>query len=265
MASKGLPPLPVALPQSMHTKARKITPESLPARRNSGLKQLLENSLVRVLVIRKILLLNDGRDKILKVAQYSAKVLLWLVLMEKSVNQTRAKQIATHFSIVRKVIRLGHFLEPFSEGLDIAKEPHFETTAQKLAPLNVLIGIANDISDDIICLSKLGVLEKGWTERMTPYSDRLWYSSIFIDLHSNWTETNKLIQKYDQESSIEQKEKLAQKIFMARISLIKLLADFVFCTVDVFELGERVSPGWQNLSGLLAALLGTYKLYVKNQ
>jgi hypothetical protein len=263
MTSKGLPPLPAPLPQSMHTKSRRITPEPLPARRNLGLKKLLENSLLRVLLVRKILLLNDGRDKIMKVAQYSAKVLLWLVLLEKSVNQTRAKQIASHFSIVRKVIRLGHFLEPFNDGLDILKEAQFETLAQKLAPLNVLIGIANDISDDIICLSKLGVLDKDWTKTMTPYSDRLWYSSIFIDIHSNWTETNKWIQKYDQESDMEQKQKLSQKIFMARISLIKLLADFVFCTVDVFELGDRVSPGWQNLSGLLAALLGTYKLSMK--
>jgi hypothetical protein len=129
----------------------------------------------------------------------------------------------------------------------------------------VLIGITNDVVDDIICLSILGVLESSYITKCTPISDRLWYSSIFIDIHSNWVDTMGLIESYDTELNSKAKDKIAQKIFMARISLMKLLADFVFCTVDVFEMGDKVSPGWQNTSGLLAALFGVYKLYVKNQ
>jgi hypothetical protein len=55
---------------------------------------------------------------------------------------------------------------------------------------------------------------------------------------------------------------------MDRISLVKLLADYIFCTIDVLHLGERWSvpqtaDGLQAGSGLVAALLGTLKLYLK--
>ncbi|KAJ3304951.1 hypothetical protein HDV03_002181 [Kappamyces sp. JEL0829] len=229
-----------------------------PSRRPLG-----SSLLVRVLILRKILLLNDGRDKVLKCLQYGAKVLLWAVLLSKSPAQTRAKQLSSHFSLVRKVIRLGHFLEPLNDGLELCKEPGFDTLAQRLAPLNVVIGIVNDVSDDIICLCKMGVLDKPWLERCTPISDRLWYTSIFIDIHANLTDTLKLQEKTRLESDAAARKKLEDKVFMARVSLAKLLADYVFCTIDVFHLS--VSDGWQAVSGLVAAVLGTYKLWIKHQ
>ncbi|KAJ3250933.1 hypothetical protein HK103_003049 [Boothiomyces macroporosus] len=265
--------MPANVPKSptsnLPVPARKpsiVIPESIPAKRTTPPKtSLLNNFIVQILIFRKILLLNDGRDKIMKVAQYSSKILLWLVLVEKGVNQTRAKQLASHFSLVRKVIRLAHCLEPFNDGLEIVKEKQFDTLQQKLAPLNVVIGICNDISDDIICLSKLGILDKSWAKTMTPYSDRLWYSGIFIDVHSNICDTNELIKKLANSKDPESRQKLQQKIFMQRVSLAKLLADFVFCTIDVFEMGDKVSEGYQHISGFIAAVLGTYKLYVKHK
>lgn len=225
-------------------------------------RSLLQNVVIRTLVFRRILLLTDGRDKCMKVAQYTAKILLWLSLLEKT-NAVKAKQVASHFSLVRKVIRLGHFLEGFNEGVSINKERSFGSLAEKLAPLNVGIGIINDISDDVICLAKLGIVDKQYITKLTPLSDRLWYSSIFFDLHSLWTDYNGLLKKYEQEGNDEAKLKIFQKLSMARISIAKLLADFTFCTIDVFQL--EVPEGWQNISGLIAALLGTYKLYIKNK
>ena len=52
---------------------------------------------------------------------------------------------------------------------------------------------------------------------------------------------------------------------MQRITLMKLFADFIFCSIDVFELGGRISDGWQISAGLVAAILGTFKLYLKNK
>lgn len=111
--------------------------------------RLLDNVLVRLLIWRKILILTDGRDKTLKVFQYSAKVLLWTsVLAAKSKSEAKAKLLASHFSLIQKVLRLGHVLEPFHDGLDLVKKESFETLADKLAPLNAVIGIANDLSDE---------------------------------------------------------------------------------------------------------------------
>ncbi|KAL2913123.1 hypothetical protein HK105_207360 [Polyrhizophydium stewartii] len=55
------------------------------------------------------------------------------------------------------------------------------------------------------------------------------------------------------------------KIWTQRVSFAKLLTDFMFYTIDVFEMGDRVSDGWQAVSGLVAALLGTCKLYRKHK
>lgn len=230
--------------------------------RGSSLRNITIAILQRVLVYRKLLLLNDGRDKIMKLTQYSAKILLWLYLIEDSKAKTRAKAIAHHMSLVRKVIRLAHFLEPFKEAVDLLNEPsNFQTISEKLAPLNIVAGMLNDVSDDIICLGKLGIIDKSWIHKMTPYSDRLWYFTIFLDIQSNLEQSSKLksLLKTEEKSAFE------QKLYMNHINLMKLLCDFVFCTIDVFQLEGKVHPSYQILSGFMAAYLGTVKLYLKNK
>jgi hypothetical protein len=226
------------------------------------LKGQIKTLLGRVLIYRKLLLLNDGRDKIMKLTQYSAKILLWLYLIEDSKAKTRAKAIVHHMSLVRKVIRLAHFLEPLKEAVDLLNEPsNFLTTSEKLAPLNIVAGMINDVSDDIICLAKLGIVDKSWIDKMSPYSDRLWYFTIFLDVQSNLEQASKL------KSSLKtgDKKEVEQKLYVNNISLVKLLCDFVFCTIDVFQLDKKVHPSYQILSGFVAAYLGTVKLYLKNK
>jgi hypothetical protein len=112
-------------------------------------KALQNYALVKLLIWKKILILTDGRDKTLKVFQYGAKVLLWLsVPASKSTAEAKAKLLASHFSLVRKVLRLGHVLEPFHDGLELTKKQSFVSLADKLEPLNVAIGIVNDLSDE---------------------------------------------------------------------------------------------------------------------
>lgn len=229
--------------------------------------------ITRILILRKILLLNDGRDKVLKVLQYTAKVLLWGVLKDpKDVLYDKSKKLSTHFSIARKIVRLGHWLEPFNDTLDLYQQglgiksnmPASEQTARLLAPLNAVNSIVNDLLDDIICLGKLGLLDKKWVEWASPLSDRCWFASLFIDIHENVLNTTKIVQKLEIAPN-EMRGELVQKLFLQRVSLAKLGCDFVFCTIDVFELNERVGDGVQAVAGLTAAILGTLKLVIKNQ
>lgn len=106
------------------------------------------------------------------------------------------------------------------------------------------------------------MLDKRWIDICTPLSDRLWFSGIFIDVHANLTDYQNLRFKFEKETDKEAKGKLADKMFISRISLAKLLADFVFCSIDVFHLD--VNEGFQCVSGLTAAILGTLKLYIKH-
>jgi hypothetical protein len=132
---------------------------------------------IRLMVLRKILLLNDGRDKVLKVVQYASKTILYLSLISKlkkmlSLPDThpllllpsRLEKLVPHLSLARKIVRLAHGLESLDtiaslniSDLDKLSEKRLETG---LMLLNALIGLVNDISDDCICLAKMEVLEK---------------------------------------------------------------------------------------------------------
>ncbi|KAJ3085629.1 hypothetical protein HK102_013984 [Quaeritorhiza haematococci] len=243
--------------------------------------------LAKILILRRILLLNDGRDKVLKIIQYTAKTLLWAYLIDQKTNPVaipRTKALASHFSTARKIIRLLHWLEPFNSLNDFfVKEDGARvllgTSKEQLTPLarqmlalevfNNTVGIVNDVSDDVICLGKLSVVDKRWVSILSPLSDRLWYTSIFLDMNQNLYDTRKLeikLKKAEKEGDAKTVSTLREKLYMQRISLAKLCADWVFCTYDVFGLGDKGwSEGWQNVSGLIAALLGTYKLWVKHQ
>ncbi|KAK5670911.1 hypothetical protein QVD99_002681 [Batrachochytrium dendrobatidis] len=235
--------------------------------------------LFRVMVFRKILLINDGRDKVLKCAQYAAKLLLWLYFSKDSkthsITQTQASKIASHFSLARKIIRLGHWLEPINDHMNLSKEGLLtipkglslgDQHVRMMAPLNAWIGILNDIADDVICLSKMGVLPQlpeKWLQRTTAISDRCWYASIFIDAHAGYHSMLELHRKVDSASDPVQQQVLKDKLFMQRVSMLKLAMDFAFCSIDVFHLGDKVDDGLQVVTGFTAALLGTFKLYRK--
>jgi hypothetical protein len=132
-------------------KAENVGKSSVVSNRSSSASSsnLIDFVLVRLLIWRNILLLTDGRDKTLKIFQYLAKVMMWAdILPSKSKSESKAKLLASHFSLIRKVLRLGHVLEPFHDGLDLIGKKSYNSLAEKLAPLNVLIGMLNDLTDE---------------------------------------------------------------------------------------------------------------------
>ncbi|KAI8852679.1 peroxisomal biogenesis factor 11 [Chytridium lagenaria] len=252
-------------------------------------------SYLRLMVLRKILTLNDGRDKVLKCVQYGSKAALYLNLLEGKEDGVapivpRMEKLVSHMSMTRKIIRLAHFLEPldtlktFLSDLDqlalvipglSSRTKQTPTFTERMLAfgtlLGAIVGIANDLSDDAICLAKMGVLDKSWIKPCTPLSDRLWFASIFIDAHEVLQDVIMLTAKRERlkraKSNLTPNEKMENEnhLLMHRISLAKMSADFIFCTIDVFQLGEKGwDDGWQVFTGLAAAILGTTKLYIKN-
>ncbi|KAJ3053434.1 hypothetical protein HK097_004282 [Rhizophlyctis rosea] len=240
------------------------------------------------LILRKILLTNDGRDKILKCTQYTLK--LYLILHQfhstllSAIPQkypTTSKTIS-QLSLTRKIIRLGAALNSYSELLDAlqerAKAKGTPSQRQQLAVLSGLVGIANGLADDIVCYGKLGIAPPSLVKRATPLADQLWFFNIFLDVYElmqnikdKQIALHRLSQMEREELEVDEKDvkakkrKLVNDLYMANVSLGKLGADFVFCSVDVF--GLKLA-GWdehvQTVAGLVSALLGTYKLWVKN-
>ncbi|KAI9101378.1 peroxisomal biogenesis factor 11 [Phlyctochytrium arcticum] len=250
--------------------------------KSSGFKP--PSPLLKLFILRKLLLLTDGRDKVMKVAQYGLKTALWLQLLDVKRNTQLhgyANKTISHFSMTRKIIRLLYWLNSLEELVDLAKEPScglkpsmtpVETLRQCLAVLNASVGVVNGWVDDIVVAGKMGLVEKPLYNRATIVADRLWYFTIFIDVHENLhgmydiQRKMALTRKIEDPAARMQYRELEKKLSMQRLSLVKLMADFTFCSVDVLNLGSRqISDGWQNLSGLLSAILGTYKLWTKHR
>ncbi|KAJ3200492.1 hypothetical protein HDU67_002051 [Dinochytrium kinnereticum] len=288
---------------------------------------------VHLMVLRKILLLNDGRDKVLKCVQYATKAVLWLQAIERlghfasqkgwhlspilaargngeKVEMVgRMEKVVSSLSMSRKIIRLAHFLEPLETltsflndasqrslllpTIKRSSKPPPTITARTLALgtlLGSLLGLVNDLSDDAICLAKMGALDKSWIKTCTPLSDRLWFLTILIDLHAALTDMTSVQSRLSrllrekagagtrvrddvpeemlrlrEEAVGEEIEKCREKLSLLRVSVAKLVADGVFCGFDLGGGGEKGwNEGWQVWAGLVAAGLGTFKLWVKH-
>ena len=87
-----------------------------------------------------------------------------------------------------------------------------------------------------------------------------------MEMVATFIKLKRALQENKGEKSDEKVKTLEKKWKMLLVSATKLTADGVFCLYDVFGCGERGwSDGWQTISGLVAAICGTYKLFIKCQ
>lgn len=209
-----------------------------------------------LIILQKILVTTDGKDKLLKIAQYFSKA--YLLAKEYKTLNTFVAQI----SLARKVIRLGHGVGGLVDLVDYFTSK----SSSSLDFLNITIGIANDFVDDFICMGKIGVVQnKPLMKQMSVLSDRLWYATIYIDMHDNYNNIIKAeLKLIEAQSTKSQDGKLVEskmKLWMLKVSRAKLIVDWIFCTYDVFSFEDRGIPGHvQVISGLIASVLGTYKI-----
>ncbi|KAG2187418.1 hypothetical protein INT44_005106 [Umbelopsis vinacea] len=142
-----------------------------------------------VTILRQVLTLTDGRDKALKLIQYFIKIILHHGFIDKKWKLfSSLSALASNFSTARKIIRLGHIIEPTAELYNAAytspqKVP--QTTIEQadsfLNIMSLIFGIGNDLADDIFCLSKINVLPASWAKKAEPWSYRCWFAAILID------------------------------------------------------------------------------------
>ncbi|KAG0373900.1 hypothetical protein BGX24_011103 [Mortierella sp. AD032] len=251
-------------------------------------------------IIREISDAVDGRDKTIKVIQYFAKVFLWLFLSnpkQYAVLATRLKALAKQFSNTRKVLRLTHFIDPLASVLTLAvalksnvRKHGLRRTLDKdstqgwnhavrdrLGHLNTVMGFVQDIADDIYCLGVIGVLDRSFSDKAEPWSNRLWMAGVTIDLHEN-LQTIRDVRKQikaleaqmasatidDGEKAAEQLKarqvqhvKLTTKLHWLKVTTVKLGGDFLFCGYD--NLHCSFSDGFQAVTGFISGLAGAYK------
>jgi hypothetical protein len=132
--------------------------------------------------------------------------------------------------------------------------------------VNAVVGSAQDIIDDLICLSKIGVLPRAllaWSDT----SDRMWFFSIHVDFIDAGIAYQKLLRekRMSEEDTVTLSGgELEDKLMIQRVGIAKLACDWVFCSYDVFGMEKRGwNEGWRVISALCSAVLGTYKLSTK--
>lgn len=226
--------------------------------------------------LRKFLVVTDGRDKALKLVQYIVKFFLWSYLDARKKHHSELHghlhALASHFSTTRKIIRLGHVVEPYGELVDFASLPSLSTTAPRrervfraLAAVYCALALAQDVSDDVYCLAKIGAIPRHLAKQAESWSIKLWFVAIWLDVHKNLWDTWLVHEKMqrlkheinerekrrrarkedqkDEELSYdviefdfelerrekEDEERMREKMFWLQLSLVKLLMDGAFC------------------------------------
>ncbi|KAL7335311.1 hypothetical protein PS15p_200803 [Mucor circinelloides] len=239
------PPSPPPEPETFNEKPvtqQKQTQKSQIAKRLLATRPLITKW---ANVIQRLLKELDGRDKIMKIIQYFIKILLHYKLVKAKHFST----ITSHFSMTRKLLRLGTAIGPIRE-----LSPLKNSIPSTLITLNALV---NNVSDDVFCLYKLGVFGSklgAISERISAYC---WFAGILIDLREGAANMSKLQAKATKDNDAE----LKQKIHVAEISIIKLLMDAVFCACDIWP--PRQAAAIQAWSGFLSGALAGCKLCIK--
>ncbi|KAI7865591.1 peroxisomal biogenesis factor 11-domain-containing protein [Spinellus fusiger] len=196
-------------------------------------------------IVQSLLQDLDGRDKTIKIIQYFLKVLVHYHYFPSK----QWSPITSQFSLTRKILRLGHAVEPIR---DLSSSFSLFKTAYTIN------AILQDIADDIFCLYKLGLIHAKVGKRAEVVAYYCWFAAILVDVRKSigslhGLQSQKVKDKHQREHQ--------QKVLIAKVSLSKLLLDGVFCACDIWQPSSANTI--QIWAGLCSGSLSGYKLWHK--
>ena len=221
MTSRSHSPLPPTI---------QCSKERLPVPGNSSLAVSPDT----VKIFHDALLRTEGRDKVVKLLQYTSR----LILLLSSAPSKRLRPFISQMSMTRKVLKLGHGIFPYCE---ITRE---QLTA--LALFRAIVEFVNDFWDDVYCLSRVGVLQSARLKMVSEeWANRFWMTGIIMDLYVLMKKRKVLaaklglpearnslspdVQVFGPDEHEKGQEKLKTDLYWIDVSILKLLADFGFC------------------------------------
>jgi hypothetical protein len=182
-------------------------------------------------IFQNAILLTEGRDKVVKLLQYTSR----LILLLSSSPSKRLRPFISQMSMTRKVLKLGHGVFPSAE---------LKTGVKGVDLLRAWIEIVNDFWDDVYCLSRIGLLRskkvEGWSEI---WANRAWMMGIIMDLQVLLQRKTAMAEKLRREEKqvlqvggvkVDSREKLRVEAFWINVSILKLMVDFGFCCTSLF-------------------------------
>lgn len=195
-------------------------------------RQLASPNAIKIL--RDALLLTEGRDKVVKLLQYTCR----LILLLSSAPSKRLRPFISQMSMTRKVIKLGHGIYPYM----VLTKPNLST----FEVIREIVEFINDFWDDVYCVSRIGTLRSARLERLSEdWANRSWMTGVIMDLYLLFQRRRVITAKLketeekkhlkveltvlgaDEISRI--REKIKNDAYWTDVSIAKLLADFGFC------------------------------------
>jgi len=131
-----------------------------------------------------ILSSSDGRDRFLKIFQYTLKTIIWGLSFKKQKNEAINKNVTTlqkTLSDGRRLFRMGNWIEVFREvrdGPDFTKG-FFLCAAEYLS---TLLGLVVTIADDVSWTFKFSGSSNPIQKKVSQLGDTAWTLSILLDL-----------------------------------------------------------------------------------
>jgi Peroxisomal biogenesis factor 11 (PEX11) len=182
-----------------------------------------------VKILHDALLLTEGRDKVVKLLQYSSR----LILLLSTTPSKRLRPFISQMSMTRKVIKLGHGIFPYMEltkgGL------------RTFMVVRALVEFLNDFWDDVYCLSRIGLLRSPKVQRWSEnWANRSWLTGIIMDIYVLMQKRKATALKLEgskekhleialEGERVNGRKILAVESYWIDVSIAKLLADFGFC------------------------------------
>jgi hypothetical protein len=185
----------------------------------------------------------DGRDKFIKIVQYTVKLCIWKEYFSPNTRQNLT-ETAIKLSTARSLLRFGNWVQT----LQHIEE---ETTNKKrriIRCLYLVSVLSTECFDDVYCLGRLDAISPKLRGYAGEKASLFWFICMLFEIR--WTTAKLSSQK------LSKKEELLE-----RITLVKLCIDMAFVSEDVFHL--RVSKGYQTVLGIISGILGIGKMYLR--
>jgi hypothetical protein len=184
-----------------------------------------------VKIFIEAILLTEGRDKVVKLLQYTSR----LILLFSPTHIKRLKPFISQMSMTRKVLKLGHGVFPYYECTQMG--------IGRYELVRAVVEFINDFWDDVYCLSRIGFLRSAKVQYLSEiWANRAWMTGIVMDLHVLMEKRTKMMKKIKDSQGrflnvpgMAEKDMASQKLgieaFWIDISILKLLADLGFCGI----------------------------------
>eukprot|EP00927_Polykrikos_kofoidii_P052733 TRINITY_DN46675_c0_g1_i1.p1 TRINITY_DN46675_c0_g1~~TRINITY_DN46675_c0_g1_i1.p1 ORF type:complete len:250 (-),score=40.20 TRINITY_DN46675_c0_g1_i1:123-872(-) len=236
----------------------KLVPSPPPSSVMS-LKLPLSDTCLSLKTVTRLLASTQTREKCLKIIQYSAKLIAYIVvraLEDPSFWSRHFETLSKQLSLARRCFKICRWFKHFEDISDARKEKN--VIFRRFLLVDVACNVVADVSEDITSIEKLGVVPKGTLpKRMELYANWCQLVLAGVEMVVSLVKANRLREVSVPNAPLSVKRKHA----MANLEVSKYVADLFKAFWDC-ELSFASELAFC-IAGLWAGLVSAHKYALK--